>query len=456
MTLAAERASQAGSGGPTYRLADVSAEQAVLGALMMSPAIADEILDIISANDFYDHRHATIYAAVTGLLGQDQPVDAVTVAHALAGSGDLARIGGAGYLHTLLASVPTAANAAFYARIIAGYTTRRRIRETAIQLDQYATDLTADVADVVDQAQRAVHDATVPTRRPPVPAYGDLLDTTLEDMFDDDKPRGLSTGIGALDDVLGGMKGGQLIIVAARPGLGKSVLVVGFARTAAMRCTIPALMFSLEMSSHEVMCRILSAETDIELTRILKGGLAPLERARLRSIAENIRTAPFYVDATKQTDLAAIRATARRTQQRHGLGLLVVDYLQLMTAATGARRDRLDNRAQEVGEISRGLKLLAGQLDIPIVAAAQLNRQPEQRTDRRPQLSDLRESGSIEADADAVILLHRPDYYDPEHPRAGEIDFIIAKNRNGPMETVTAAAQLSRSRIVDFAAKDLQ
>lgn len=449
MTAVAEdRALYAVPDEPVGRLADPGAEQAVLGALMISPVVADQILDIISTNDFYDHRHATVYASITGLLAQDRPVDAVTLAHTLAESGDLARIGGAGYLHTLLASVPTAANAGFYAHIVADYATRRRIRDTAIQLDQYATDLTRDIATVVDGAQRAVHDATVPHMGDSVLSYGDLLSATLTDVFDDDKPRGLSTGIGALDDVLGGLKGGQLIVVAGRPGLGKSVLVVGFARTAAMRRGVPALMFSLEMSEHEVMCRILSAETDIELSRILKGGLTEPERARLRSKAETIRSAPFYIDATKQTDLASIRATARRTQQRHGLGLLVVDYLQLMTSPL--QRGRQDNRAQEVAEISRGLKLLAGQLDIPVIAAAQLNRMPEQRTDRRPQLSDLRESGSIEADADIVILLHRPDYYDPEHVRAGEIDFIIAKNRNGPMETVTAAAQLNKSRIVDF------
>lgn len=439
---------------PHRQLADFAAEQAVVGALLMAPVIADEIADIITSGDFYDHRHATIFTCITSLLARDRPVDAITVARELAVDGSLGRVGGAGYLHGVLAAVPTTAHAGYYARIVADYATRRRIRETAIRLDQYSTDLTRDIGDVIDGAQRAVHEATVPQAHNPVASYADLLDGTLGDVFDDDKPRGLSTGIGALDDVLGGLKGGQLVIVAGRPGLGKSVLVTGFARAAAMRRNIPTFMVSLEMSNHETMCRILSAESDIELTRILRGGLTDLERGRLRSKAETIRAAPFYVDDTRSSDLASVRTTARRTQQRHGLELLIIDYLQLMTATSGRRDTRPENRATEVGEISRGLKLLAGQLDVPIVAAAQLNRGPEQRTDKRPQLSDLRESGSVEQDADIVILLHRPDYYDSEHQRAGEVDLMIAKHRNGPLDTVTCAAQLSRSRIVDIDVPD--
>lgn len=429
-----------------HPLADPAAERAVLGALILSPAMADEVSDRLGAGDFYDGRHAMVYAAITGLLAQALPVDAVALAHALAASGDLGRIGGGNYLHDLVVSVPTAANAGYYADIVANFATRRRLRETAIRLDRAGTDLGREIADVIDEAQRAVHEATLPRSQMVTPTFGDLVDATLAEILGDSPRRGLSTGLGVLDDELGGLKGGQLIIVAARPGIGKSMFVTHLARRTSIRDGVPSLTASLEMSEGEVMCRILSAETGIDLTRILHGRLLPRERELLRAKADAIRHAPLRIDAGRQGDLAIVRAVARRTQQRHGLGLLIIDYLQLMTSG------RSDNRAVEVGEISRGLKLLGGQLDIPVVACAQLNRNPEQRADKRPQLSDLRESGSIEADADVVILLHRPGVQGDHgitHDRAGEIDLIIAKNRNGPAATVTAAVELSTARFSD-------
>jgi len=426
-------------------LADTAAEQIVLGAMMLSQHAADQVIDILTSGDFYEPRHGLVYATVVAALAAGDPTDPTAIAERLLAAGDLQRAGGAPYLHDLIASVPTAANAAWYARRVADYAMRRRIAESAVRIHQIATDLQQEVPDVVNNAQAVLHAACQDRDHRAAVPVGDGLEDLVGEILQPAGPdRGLSTGIGALDDSIGGLKPGQLVVVAGRPGVGKSVLLVDFARAAAVRRRIPVLLFSLEMSRDEVRKRILAAECEVNLSRILHGGLRPQERERLRSRWVELRDVPLYIDDSPQTDLAAIRGAARRMQQRHGLGLIAVDYLQLMTSA---RRE--ESRVQEVGAISRGLKLLAKELHLPVVTAAQLNRLSEMRSDKRPQLADIRESGSVEQDSDIVILLHRPDYHDPEHPRAGEIDLIVAKNRNGPQETVTAIAQLDKSRIVD-------
>lgn len=429
------------------QMADLQAERATLGAMMASAEVAEQVIEVIrSSADFYDPRHGIVYATLVGRLAVDGPVDEISLARALQESGDLAKLGGSVFLHELQASVPVAAMGAHYAGIVADWAIRRRIRTTAIRLDQFAADVTRNISDVVNAAQAAVHEATVPRATSSEVLFGDLLDETIAEIFDPSvQQRGLSTGIGALDDSIGGLKPGQLILVAARPGVGKSILTAGFARSAAMHRNVPSVIFSLEMAKGEVMRRLLSAETSIGLSKILRSELSLEERAKLTGKVEAVRGAPLFIDDTRQSDISTIRASARRLQQRHGLGLCVVDYLQLMGTTPG-----VENRAQALGEVSRGLKILAGDLQAPVVAAAQLNRLAEQRSDRRPQLSDLRESGSLEQDADVVILLHRPDYQNPESERAGEIDLIVAKNRNGPEETITVSAQLDRARIVDI------
>lgn len=429
---------------PTQPLADTAAEQIVLGAMMLSTTTADDIIDQLTTNDFYQPKHGTIYAALLANLAAGEPTDPVAIAGTLATAGDLNRIGGAGYLHTLIAAVPIAASATWYARVIADHAVRRRHIEAGIRITQLGRDLGRDIADVINEAQREIHAAATHRDRSNIARFADLIDDVLADLHSDQPQRGLSTGIGALDDVIGGLKPGQLVVIAGRPGMGKSILGVDLARTAAMRRDIPALIYSLEMSHREVMLRILAAESSVDLSKLTDGRTSPFDRGRVTAAADKVNAAPLFIDDTAQSDLASIRATARRVQQRHGLGLVVVDYLQLMTGG-----GRYDNRVQEVTEISRGLKLLAKELQVPVVAAAQLNRLSEMRTDKRPHLSDLRESGSIEQDADIVILLHRPDYYD-RADRPGEIDLIVAKNRNGAQDTVTAAAQLPFARIVDF------
>jgi len=257
---------------------------------------------------------------------------------------------------------------------------------------------------------------------------------------------GVPTGFSDLDRLLNGLHPGQLIIVAGRPGLGKSTVSMDFARNAAIRSNCASAIFSLEMSKIEMVMRLLSAEARVPLHVLRSGQLTDDDWSKLARRMGEISEAPIFVDDTPSMNLMEIRAKARRLKQRHNLKLLVVDYLQLMTSPK-----RTESRQQEVADLSRGLKLLAKEIECPVIAVSQLNRGPEQRTDKRPQLSDLRESGSIEQDADVVILLHRDDYYDKESPRAGEADFIVAKHRNGPTDTVTVAAQLHLSRFVDMA-----
>ncbi|WP_431881246.1 replicative DNA helicase [Micromonospora chalcea] len=433
---------------------DVAAEQCVLGGMLLSKDAIADVVEILKTNDFYRPVHATIFDAILDIYGRGEPADPITVAAALADSGDLARIGGAPYLHTLIASVPTAANAAYYARIVGERAVLRRLVEAGTRIVQlgYGTGPSGsrDVDDIVDLAQQAVYEITEKRVSEDFAVLADMLQPTLDEIEAVGAQGGVMTGVPTgftdLDRLLNGLHAGQLIIVAGRPGLGKSTASMDFARNAAIRANQASAIFSLEMSKVEIVMRLLSAEARVPLHVLRSGQLSDDDWTKLARCMGEISEAPLFVDDTPSMNLMEIRAKARRLKQKHDLKLIVVDYLQLMTSPK-----RTESRQQEVADLSRGLKLLAKEVECPVIAVSQLNRGPEQRTDKRPQLSDLRESGSIEQDADVVILLHRDDYYDKESPRAGEADFIIAKHRNGPTDTVTVAAQLHLSRFVDMA-----
>ncbi len=433
---------------------DVAAEQCVLGGMLLSKDAIADVVEILKTGDFYKPTHATIFDAILDLYGRGEPADAITVAAALAGSNDLGRVGGAAYLHTLINSVPTAANAAYYARIVGERAVLRRLIEAGTRIVQLgygsASGAGRDVDDLVDLAQQAVYDVTERRVSEDFAILSDLLQPTLDEIEAVGAQGGVMTGVPTgftdLDRLLNGLHAGQLIIVAGRPGLGKSTAAMDFARATSVRGNFASAIFSLEMSKVEIVMRLLSAEARVPLHVLRSGQLSDDDWTKLARRMGEISEAPLFVDDTPNMTLMEIRAKARRLKQRHDLKLIVVDYLQLMTSPK-----RVESRQQEVAELSRGLKLLAKEVECPVVAVSQLNRGPEQRTDKRPQLSDLRESGSIEQDADVVILLHRDDYYDKESPRAGEADFIVAKHRNGPTDTITVAAQLHLSRFVDMA-----
>ncbi|RKR92820.1 primary replicative DNA helicase [Micromonospora pisi] len=433
---------------------DLEAEQALLGAMLLSQDAIDAVGQMIKSGDFYFPRHGTIFDSIINLYGKGGTPDTVTVAHALRESGDLIRVGGAPYLHTLIAGVPSAANVGHYAKIMAECSTQRKMIEAGIRITQLGYSATRvpgkTLGDMVDLAQQTVYDITGRQGNDDFASLAEMLQPTLDDIeaagSKDALQTGVPTGFIDLDRLLNGFHPGQLIIVAGRPGLGKSTAALDFARNAAIRAKQTVGIFSLEMSKVEIITRLLSAESRVPLHVLRNGQLSDDDWTKLARCMGDIAEAPLFVDDTAATSLMEIRSKARRLKQRHDLRMIVVDYLQLVSSP-----QRTESRQQEVSDLSRGLKLLAKEVGCPVIAVCQLNRGPEQRADKRPQLSDLRESGSLEQDADVVILLHRDDYYDKESARAGEADFIVAKHRNGPTDTVTVAAQLHLARFADLA-----
>ncbi|MDQ7907063.1 replicative DNA helicase [Phytohabitans sp. ZYX-F-186] len=379
---------------------DVAAEQCVLGGMLLSKDAIADVVEILKPGDFYRPVHATIFDAILDLYGRGEPADPITVAATLADTGDLGRVGGAPYLHTLIASVPTAANASYYARIVGERAVLRRLVEAGTRIVQLgygaASGAGRDVDDVVDLAQQAVYDVTERRVSEDFAILADMLQPTLDEIEAVGAQGGVMTGVPTgftdLDRLLNGLHAGQLVIVAGRPGLGKSTVSMDFARNAAIRHNCASAIFSLEMSKVEIVMRLLSAEARVPLHVLRSGQLSDDDWTKLARRMGEISEAPLFVDDTPSMNLMEIRAKARRLKQRHDLKLIVVDYLQLMTSPK-----RTESRQQEVAELSRGLKLLAKEVECPVIAVSQLNRGPEQRTDKRPQLSDLRESGCLTA-----------------------------------------------------------
>ena len=576
---------------------DLAAEQSVLGGMLLSKDAIADVLERLRPADFYRPVHQNVYDAILDLYGRGEPADAVTVAAELDRRGLLRRVGGAPYLHTLISTVPTAANAGYYAGIVAEKALLRRLVEAGTRVVQYgyAGAEGADVAEVVDRAQAEIYEVTDRRLSEDFVPLEDLLQPTMDEIdaiaSAGGMSRGVPTGFTELDEVTNGLHPGQMIIVAARPGVGKALALdtplptptgwttmgdvavgdgllgadgqptrvvaatevmlgrpcyevefsdgtvivadadhqwptaYGIRRTTELRCgldTIAAagsvardtdypgattlmapvlrleavrqvrsvpvrcvqvdnaahlylagrgmipthnstlgldflrscsikhrmasVIFSLEMSKSEIVMRLLSAEAKIKLSDMRSGRMSDDDWTRLARRMSEISEAPLYIDDSPNLTMMEIRAKARRLRQRADLRLVVVDYLQLMTSGK-----KFESRQVEVSEFSRNLKLLAKELEVPVIAISQLNRGPEQRTDKKPMLADLRESGSLEQDSDVVILLHRPDAFERDDPRGGEADLILAKHRNGPTKTVTVAHQLHLSRFANMA-----
>ncbi len=418
--------------------------------LLSKDAIAD-VVEIVRTVDFYRPAHQTIFDTVLDLYARGEPADAVTV-HAQLGPAEAERLGGAAYLHTLISAVPTAANAGYYARIVRERAVLRRLVEAGtriVQLGYGAGDAGTDADEVADQAQAAIYDVTDRRTSEDYLPLEKILPTTLDELDaiqgHGGALSGVPTGFRDLDELTNGLHPGQLAVLAARPAIGKSTVGLDLARSASIRNGLTSVIFSLEMSRSEITMRLLSAEAGVPLHHMRSGTMGDADWTKLARRMGEVADAPLFIDDSPNLTMMEIRAKARRLKQRHDLRLVVVDYLQLMTSPR-----RVESRQQEVSELSRSLKLLAKELDVPVVAISQLNRSSEQRTDKKPQLSDLRESGAIEQDSDVVILLYREDVYERDSPRAGEADLIVAKHRNGPTSTVTVAFQGHYSRFVDM------
>jgi replicative DNA helicase len=429
---------------------DMEAEQCVLGAMLMSKDAIADVVEVLRGADFYRPSHEQIYNSITDLYGRGEPADAITVSDELGKRGELLRVGGAPYLHTLLASVPIAANAGWYAEIVREKAILRRLVDASVRIGQMSYAGEGDVDAIVDRAQAEVYSVTERRAAEDFKPLSELMQPTLDEMEAiESRGAGLSgvpTGFADLDDLTNGLHPGQLVIVAARPGVGKSTLALDLARAASIKHGLTSVIFSLEMSQLEITMRLLSAEAGVPLSHIRGGRMSDQDWNRVSAKMGQVSEAPMFIDDSPNMTIMEIRAKARRLKQRHDLKLIILDYMQLMTSGK-----KVESRQQEVSEFSRQLKLLAKELEVPLVAISQLNRGPEQRTDKKPMLSDLRESGSLEQDADMVMLISRPDAFERDDPRAGEADLILAKHRNGPTATITVAHQLHYSRFADIA-----
>ncbi|GAA0936890.1 replicative DNA helicase [Kribbella koreensis] len=429
---------------------DLAAEQCVLGAMMLSKDAIADVIETLRGTDFYRPAHEIVFDAVTDLYARGEPADAITVAAELAKRGEMGRIGGAPYVHTLVASVPLAANAGYYAHIVREKAILRRLVEAGTKIVQIGYAGEGEVDDVVDQAQAEIYSVTEKRTTEDYAPLKDIMEGALDEIeaIDSrgDAMVGVPTGFTDLDELTNGLHPGQMIIVAARPAMGKSTLGLDFARSASIKHGLTSCVFSLEMSRNEITMRLLSAEAKVPLHHMRNGKMTDEDWARLARKMGEVSEAPLFIDDSPNLTMMEIRAKARRLKQRHDLKLIVIDYLQLMTSGK-----KVESRQLEVSEFSRSIKLLAKELELPVIAICQLNRGSEQRSDKRPMASDLRESGSLEQDADVVILLHREDAYERESTRPGEADFIVAKHRNGPTADIVVAFQGHYSRFVDMA-----
>ena len=408
---------------------DDQAEEATLGGALTSMNVMGELTGILTEKDFYQPRHQLIWKAMTSLYTEGKPIDAVLVGEKLKQVGDLEKAGGANYLADLTQSIPTPANSLYYAHIVHDKALLRRVIDAGTRITQlgYSEGTPQDVINEAQAQAYALSDSQIRSDYQTIGQAAGATLNTLKAEHEGHGTPGLYTGFPDLDDTTHGFQPGQLIIIAGRPAMGKSTFAMDIARHAVFLNT-PTILFSLEMSIPEMSKRILAAESGVRLDRLMdERNLSMGEWEQLNNTLQNIQDRPLFLDDSANMSMMEIRAKCRRLKQSQNLGLIIIDYLQLMSSLKPR-----ENRNQEVSEFSRQLKLLAKELEVPVIALSQLNRGVEMRQDKRPMLSDLRESGSIEQDADMVFFVYRPEVYNPEE-RQGEADIILAKHRNGPL-----------------------
>ncbi len=410
----------------------IEAEESVLGAMLLSEASISDVLDKLRADDFYKPAHRKIFDAVVALFGRGEAVDSITVGEELRRMGFLEDIGGKHYLFDLVNSVPAASNAAYYARIVEETALLRRLIEATQEAAALAFESSEDVDDIVDRVEQTIFNVASKRLGDRFSHIRDLLHEHLEHVealqMKGAAITGVPSGFVDLDNLTSGLQESNLIIVAARPSFGKTSFALNIAQQAATEHQVPVAIFSLEMSKMELVQRLVCSEALIDVSKLRTGRLNDQDWSRLATAVGRLADAPIYIDDSEAVTVLEIRAKARRLKQKGGLGLVVVDYLQLMS---GPRRS--DNRQQEISEISRSLKILARELDVPVIAISQLNRALEARQDKRPMLADLRDSGAIEQDADVVIFIYRDEVYNSDSPDRGTAEILVAKHRNGPI-----------------------
>ena len=419
---------------------NIEAEESILGGILIENEAINRVTEILDPDDFYRDAHRKIFNALINLSERDEPADLITLTNELRKIDQLDSIGGASYLTSLIDSVPTAANIEYYAKIVKEKAILRKLIQTSTEIITQSYEDRGDVEVFLDEAERAIFEISEKRVRPSFYSIREIVKesfTTIERLF---KKKELVTGVPSgfkeLDRMTAGFQPSDLIIIAGRPSMGKTAFCLNVAEYAAIENKIPVAIFSLEMSKEQLVIRMLCSQAHVEGTRLRTGYLNESDWPKLTIAAGNLSEAPIYIDDTAALSALELRAKARRLKSEHGLGMLIVDYLQLMKG-----RARVENRQQEISEISRSLKALSKELSIPVIAVSQLSRKTEERTGNRPQLSDLRESGAIEQDADLIIFIYRDEVYNrsEDNPNRGKAEVIIGKQRNGPIGKIDLA-----------------
>jgi replicative DNA helicase len=419
---------------------NIDAEQSVLGGILIENEAIHKVMEVLTPEDFYRDAHHKIYEVLIDLSERDEPADLVTLTNELRKKNQLDSIGGASYLASLIDSIPTAANIEYYAKIIKEKAILRKLIETSTEIITQSYEDRGDVEGLLDEAERVIFQISEKRVKPSFYPIKDIVKSsfkTIERLYEKKElVTGVPSGFKELDQRTAGFQHADLIIVAGRPSMGKTAFCLNLAQYATIEKRIPAAIFSLEMSKEQLVMRMLCSEARVEGTRLRTGFLTESDWPRLTLAAGNLSDAPIYIDDSPALSVLELRAKARRLHAEYGLGLLIIDYLQLMKG-----RSKVESRQQEISEISRSLKALAKELDIPVIAVSQLSRRTEERQGMRPQLSDLRESGAIEQDADLILFLYRDEVYNrsEDNPNRGKAEVIIGKQRNGPIGKVELA-----------------
>ncbi|MGD8524153.1 MAG: replicative DNA helicase [Desulfobacterales bacterium] len=435
---------------------NIEAEQSILSAILIDNNVLLDVIELLTSMDFYKSTHQKIYSAILDLFDKGEPVDLVTLANHLDEKGQLEDVGGASYLARLVDTVPLAVNAQHYAKIVASKSALRRLIEKANAIAKRCFKDEGEVDEVIDFAETSIFEVSDRKSKQAFYPLSKLILQNIETLEEKQGNRSLVTGVPMgftiLDNLTSGLQNSDLIILAARPSMGKTALALNIARNAAIESNIPVAVFSLEMSKEQLSLRMLCSEARLDSSRLRGGFFSMDDWRRLTDAAGVLSESPIYIDDTPNISAMEIRAKARRLKMDKNIGLVVVDYLQLMQGrGTAERRDL------EISEISRALKALAKELNLPVLALSQLNRMLEQRNDKRPRLSDLRESGALEQDADVVAFIYRDEIYNPDenNPKKGTADIILAKQRNGPTGEVTLTFLTTYTRFENIAPEEM-
>jgi len=425
------------------------AEESVIGSALVDSASVSVSAEIIRSEDFYFEQNREIYTIIMELFNENSPIDIITVTNRLNQYDKLDAVGGLNYLKTVAASVATTGNVVYHSRIIKEKSVLRKLITASREISSIAYDGGENLERILEQSEQLIFNVSSSKEQNDIVHIQDVLLTAYEDMVQNalnkDKLTGVPTGFDELNRRTGGFHGGELIIIAGRPGMGKSSFAVNIAESASIHIGVPVAIFNLEMSKSMIVNRILCSQALVDSSKVRMGDFTGEDWQQLGAVMDKVAMAPIYIDDTASVTVSEIRAKCRRLKQAKNLGLIVIDYLQLMQGSS-----RSDNRQQEISEISRSLKVLAKELDIPVIALSQLARTCESRSDKRPMLSDLRESGAIEQDADMVMFLYRDEYYNKDSEDKNLAECIIAKQRSGETGTFKLGWQGRYTKFVNI------